>query len=103
MKSNLNGDKYACKSIPKKCVTHLDSLLTEIQTLRMLRHPNILEIYEVYEGEHSYNLILEYLQGGSLRNYRNLKPQSVRDIMKVGGITPIHSRTSSKPSTTSTP
>jgi len=40
--------------------------MNEIETLRRLKHPNILILYEVYEAADFVHLVLEYLKGGEL-------------------------------------
>ena len=34
--------------------------------MRLLSHPNIIKLHEVYEGEHHIYLVLELLKGGEL-------------------------------------
>ena len=44
-----------------------EGLLNEIAMMRILKdHPNILKLYEVYEGEYHIYLVLELLKGGEL-------------------------------------
>ena len=52
-------------------------LLNEINLLKNLNHPNIIKLYEVYEGENHIYLVQELLQGmlffinyNSLDNYK---------------------------------
>ena len=41
-----------------------EGLLNEIAMMRVLKsHPNILKLYEVYEGEYHIYLVLEILKG----------------------------------------
>lgn len=42
------------------------SLVKEIEILRLLDHPNIIKLYEVYEDETHVHLVMEYLCGGEL-------------------------------------
>jgi calcium-dependent protein kinase len=58
--------------------------------MQRLKHPNIIKLKEVYEGDHTFYLILELLKGDSLT--RMMKYQSlqglfpmdkVREIVKV--------------------
>jgi serine/threonine protein kinase len=41
----------------------------EITMMKLMNHPNILRIYDVYEGEKELYLILEYVQGGELFDF----------------------------------
>lgn len=41
-------------------------LINEIYIMRMLQHPNIIKLYEVYEGDYHIYLVLELLKGGEL-------------------------------------
>ena len=44
-----------------------DGLVNEIAIMRYLSsHPNILKLYEVYEGDYHIYLVLELLKGGEL-------------------------------------
>lgn len=42
------------------------SLGREIKILRMINHPNVIKLYEVYENKQNVHLVLEYLKGGQL-------------------------------------
>ena len=41
----------------------------EIIMMKLMNHPNIMRIYDVYEGEGELYLILEYVEGGELFDY----------------------------------
>lgn len=41
-------------------------MLLEIDVLRNMRHPNVIELYEVYESSKYIHLLLPYLEGGEL-------------------------------------
>ncbi|KAI6043960.1 kinase-like domain-containing protein [Pisolithus marmoratus] len=41
----------------------------EIVVMKLMDHPNILRIYDVFQGEHELYLILEYVQGGELFDF----------------------------------
>jgi len=41
-------------------------LITEIQILTTLDHPNILRVYEMYEDKNKYYIVTEFLEGGEL-------------------------------------
>lgn len=50
----------------KLCETGFLAAKNEIQMLVRLDHPNIVNIYEVYEEDDCIVLILEYMGGGEL-------------------------------------
>ena len=41
----------------------------EITMMKLMDHPNIMRIYDVYEGEKELYLILEYVEGGELFDF----------------------------------
>ena len=41
-------------------------MLQEIAVLRKLSHPNVIELYEVFESRKSIHMILPLLTGGEL-------------------------------------
>lgn len=41
----------------------------EITMMKLMNHPNIMRIYDVYEGERELYLILEYVEGGELFDF----------------------------------
>lgn len=41
----------------------------EIIMMKLMNHPNIMRIYDVYEGERDLYLILEYVEGGELFDF----------------------------------
>ncbi|OCH86506.1 Pkinase-domain-containing protein [Obba rivulosa] len=41
----------------------------EITMMKLMDHPNIMRIYDVYEGEKELYLILEYIEGGELFDF----------------------------------
>ena len=43
-----------------------NSVLLEIDVLRKMKHPNVIELYEVYESSKYIHLFLPYLEGGEL-------------------------------------
>lgn len=63
----------------------------EIEMLVRLDHPNIVNIYEVFEEEDCIILILEYMQGGELYDYigqrDSITEQQVRSFAFYAGST----------------
>ena len=66
----INGKKYAIKSINKKILykkpKNVLCLAREIKIMRLLNHPNIVKLYEVYESQEHVCLVMEYVEGGDL-------------------------------------
>ncbi|CAD8203162.1 unnamed protein product [Paramecium octaurelia] len=67
---------YAAKCVSKdyirkkKTSDRFDRLVNEIEILRSLKsHPNLIKLQELYEGENSYYLIFDYLEGETLHKY----------------------------------
>jgi calcium-dependent protein kinase len=42
------------------------ALNNEIKILKMLDHPNIVKLYEIYEDPKNIYMVTEYLEGGEL-------------------------------------
>ena len=72
-----DGKKYAIKIIEKnnllKNTKGSKALINEISILRMLHHPRIVKLYEVYETMTSIYLVMEYLEGGELLKHLEKK------------------------------
>ena len=41
-------------------------MLQEVQVIKILDHPNIVNINEFYEGKKQFFIIMDYCQGGEL-------------------------------------
>ena len=39
---------------------------TEIEVLKNLDHPNIVKLFDIFEEEEHWCLVLEYMEGGDL-------------------------------------
>jgi len=63
-----NGKKYAVKCISKKLIDkkELALLEREIDIMKKLQHPNIIQLMEVVDTQDTLYLILEYASGGEL-------------------------------------
>ena len=62
--------KYALKTMQKSALhksrRNIQSVLTEIDVLRSIEHPNVIQLYETYESTKYIHLLLPYLEGGEL-------------------------------------
>ncbi|KAJ0402657.1 hypothetical protein P43SY_007522 [Pythium insidiosum] len=64
--SKLTGLKVAIKTIPKAKVSRPEVMRREINILRTLDHPNIIKLYDVFEGQRHLHLVTELCTGGEL-------------------------------------
>ena len=62
---NESRDKRAVKVISKNG-RDIKELLEEVETLSKLAHPNIMQIYAVYDNDDKLYIVSEYCQGGEL-------------------------------------
>lgn len=69
-KNKLTGIKRAIKSIKLSKYTKnaLSDILHEVNILKTLDHPGILNIYEVYQDNKSLHIVTELCTGGNLYN-----------------------------------
>lgn len=63
--------KFAIKIMSKMDMESSDIELvrTEIEILKICQHPNIIQIYDVFENVDSFYIIMEYCSGGDLFSY----------------------------------
>ena len=62
------GETVAVKCIDKSSLDEADlkALLQEVQILKELDHPNIVKLYDFYEEEDFFYVVLEFVAGGEL-------------------------------------
>ncbi|KAL2922306.1 CBL-interacting serine/threonine-protein kinase 1 [Bienertia sinuspersici] len=68
-KNTQTGDSYAVKILEKKKILNLkitDQIKREIATLKLLKHPNIVRLYEVIASKTKIYMVLEFVHGGEL-------------------------------------
>jgi 5'-AMP-activated protein kinase catalytic alpha subunit len=66
------NEKVAIKILEKdkiSDVSDVERVAREIHILKLIRHPNIIQLYEIIETPKSLYLIMEYAQGGELFNH----------------------------------
>ena len=68
------GNDRACKIIDKTEIdpqyqSMMDQFYMEIETLRSLKHPNIIQLFDVYISEEKIYIIMELMTGGELFDY----------------------------------
>ncbi|KAG0235424.1 hypothetical protein BGX31_004238 [Mortierella sp. GBA43] len=67
------NEKVAIKIIPKaslvnKAAVHR-GIEREIAIMKLIKHPHVIRLYDVYETENELFLVMEYVSGGELFNY----------------------------------
>ena len=67
-KHRATGERFAVKVLSKKKMSDEDklSMQTEIEILKSLDHPNIVQLRDVFEDERHWCLVMELMQGGEL-------------------------------------
>lgn len=87
----------AIKTIPKKKIYDKQRMAQEVEVMRLLEHPNILKMYEVFEDSRSLYIIMEMCSGGQLLDKLLLKQtgfeeEAVATLMKqvVGAVNYMH-------------
>lgn len=64
------GIKYACKVIAKnETMNDAQSMSTEMEIMKRIRHRNIVSMYELYESSKCMWVILELVDGGDLHHH----------------------------------
>ncbi|CAD8191843.1 unnamed protein product [Paramecium pentaurelia] len=86
---------YAAKCISKKYLLsnksddRINRLRLEIQILQRIDHPSFVKLYEIYQGENSYYIVTDYLEGHTLYNYIKNYPEDqlpsyqIREAIKI--------------------
>ena len=68
----LTQESVAIKILEKSRisdVTDVERVAREIHILKLIRHPNIVQLYEIIETPAQLYLIMEYASGGELFDY----------------------------------
>lgn len=68
----LTGEKVAIKVLEKDKIIDVhdvERVTREIHILKIVRHPTIVQLYEIIETEKELYLIMEYARGGELFEY----------------------------------
>lgn len=79
LKLKTTGEFRACKTFLKSRYNSdkLSIIRNEISILKMMDHPNIVKIYEYYEDQERFNIVMEYCKGGEL--FENITKTGVFD------------------------
>ena len=69
-KSNYTGEFVAIKAIEKmtfqESVEDVLLMVRQSEVLKILKHRNILNLYEIYESQKFFYLVMEYISNGDL-------------------------------------
>lgn len=81
-KNLITGKEYAVKILDKKKILAIniaDQIKREIATLKLLRHPNVVRLYEVLATKTKIYMVLEYVTEGELFDKIALKGRLKED------------------------
>ena len=74
-------------AVKKMSINHSEkkhsNIIKEINLLKNLDHPNIVKYYDYFEEEDFIYLMMEYLEGGTLRQYMNNKSDITEDEARI--------------------
>ena len=68
----LTGEKVAVKILEKdkiQDVADVERVAREIHILKIVRHPNVVQLYEIIETQKQLYLIMEFANGGELFDF----------------------------------
>lgn len=60
-----------------------ERLVREAQAMAKLAHPNVVTIHEIREDHNGAFIVMEYVEGGTLRRWLDDAPRSIAEIMDV--------------------
>ena len=65
----ITGEKVAVKILEKEKIkdnNDVNRIVREIKILKSVRHPSVIQLYEIIETKNQLYLIMEYAEGGEL-------------------------------------
>ena len=66
VKNKQTGEIRACKQISKQMLPDLNLFKNEMNIMSTITHPNIIKIFEIFEDDRYYYIIIEKCNGGEL-------------------------------------
>lgn len=87
--TNRAGEQFAVKVMKHADLTAQDvaSVFTEVKVLESLKHPNIVRLYDFYEENGHYFIVLEAIRGGELFDRivkrTTYSEREARDLVRV--------------------
>lgn len=99
-RSKVTGEKYAAKMIDKTELKEeeKEALRTEIAVLKLVDHPNIIKLKNVFETRRQISLVMSYVAGGDLldrmQDRKKLEESVARSLVKklLSAISYLHTR-----------
>ena len=83
-REKTTGNYFAIKIVQKNRVSEFHTFKQEVEILRVLDHPNIVNLIQCFETERLCYLVLEYCEGGELlqkltreKNFSELKAANI--------------------------
>ena len=67
-----SGEKVAIKILDKTKIVEkedLERIIREMKMLAELDNEHVIKVYQIYEDDNNYLIIMEYCEGGELFNY----------------------------------
>eukprot|EP00439_Symbiodinium_sp_Y106_P051066 s7326_g6.t2 len=95
----LTGERVAVKVLEKdriQEVADIERVAREVQLLKLIRHPHVVQLFEIIETRGQLYLIMEYASGGELfdyivQNQRVPEPEACRFFHQIiAGVEQIH-------------
>ncbi|XP_041457983.1 NUAK family SNF1-like kinase 1 [Lytechinus variegatus] len=80
------GNQFAIKSIPKNKIEDPEDMRRirqEIELMSTLDHPNIVNIYEVFESKEKIVIVMEYASGGELYEFIDSSSIPMGEIQRL--------------------
>lgn len=77
--NKVNNKQVAVKVIDKKALNTKEQefLRTELQILKVVRHPNLVHIHEITEFRDKVYIFMEYVEFGELNHYIRKRTESL--------------------------
>eukprot|EP00252_Welwitschia_mirabilis_P021840 TRINITY_DN571_c0_g1_i4.p1 TRINITY_DN571_c0_g1~~TRINITY_DN571_c0_g1_i4.p1 ORF type:complete len:458 (-),score=108.57 TRINITY_DN571_c0_g1_i4:503-1876(-) len=100
-RNSETGESVAIKVLDKeKVLQHkmVDQIKREISTMKLIKHPNVIQLYEVMASKTKIYLVMEFVSGGELFdkivNYGRLKEDEARRYFQqlINAVDYCHSR-----------
>ncbi|CAN0146900.1 unnamed protein product, partial [Ectocarpus sp. 13 AM-2016] len=88
-RKSKTGGRYAIKKVGGWQLRKLqkEGMTREMRILKVLKHPNIVKVYQLYPTPRAYYMVLEYLGGGELIDRivrkESYSEREARDVCKV--------------------
>jgi len=95
----LTGERVAVKVLEKERIVDIadvERVAREIHILKLIRHPHIIQLYEIIETPRQLYLIMEYASGGELFDYivahgKAQEPEACRFLHQIlAGVEKVH-------------